>query len=71
MSNVLPQQALLLEMLIMSGRLAIAKSDHETILWRTVNECKDNGWLTLEPVGDAYEAADITDLGRTQVKQHD
>ncbi len=68
MSNILPQQQLLLELLVMSGKTAIATSDRNTILWRTLGECEDVGWLTMEKGIAGYEAAEITDAGRAVLK---
>ena len=69
MTDVLPQQQLLLELLVMSGRIAVAKDNAGGILWRTLNECERNGWLVMEAVNADYDAAEVTDTGRSLVKE--
>ena len=68
MSKILPQQHLLLELLVMSGKTAVSTSDRNTILWRTLGECEDAGWLTMEKGIAGYEAAEITEAGRAALK---
>ncbi|MCW9036270.1 MAG: hypothetical protein OQK35_07500 [Alphaproteobacteria bacterium] len=68
MANILPQQELFLELLIMSGDIAIASGDEDTILQRTLQECKAKGWVNLTPFGAGFNKASITPTGRTQVK---
>ena len=65
MTDILPQQRLLLELLVMSGRIAVAKDNAEGILWRTLNECERAGWLSMQAVNADYNAAEITDTGRS------
>ncbi len=69
MTDVLPQQQLLLELLVMSGRIAVAKDNAEGILWRSLDECERNGWLVMEAVNADYAAAEVTDTGRSLVKE--
>jgi hypothetical protein len=64
MAGILPQQQLFLEFLTMSGRLAISTADEKSILWRTLIECEQAGWLERQTVTEGYEAAEITDAGR-------
>ncbi len=68
MNKILPQQQLLLELLVMSGKTAMATSDRNTILWRTLNECEEAGWLTFEKGIPGYDAAEITEAGRAVLK---
>ncbi len=68
MSKILPQQQLVLELLIMSGKIAVSTSERNTILWRTLGECEDAGWLTMEQGIAGYEAAEITETGRAVLK---
>ena len=68
MSKILPQQRLLLELLVMSGDIAVPSKDDATMLYRTMMECHDNGWLTLSPFGAGYDKAHITDSGRIACK---
>jgi len=69
MTDVLPQQQLLLELLVMSGRIAVAKANAEGILWRTLNECEQNGCLLMKAVNADYASAEGTGTGRSLVKQ--
>lgn len=64
MPETLPQQRLLLELLIMSGQIAVTGDVKETILWRTVMECKDNRWITWTEVSPGIFRIEITRAGR-------
>ncbi|WP_028880599.1 hypothetical protein [Terasakiella pusilla] len=66
MSNVLPQQKLLLELLIMSGDIAIADDISGTILERTVEECEKKGWVMRKQFGAGFHKTTITPLGRSK-----
>jgi hypothetical protein len=64
MSRVLPQQELLLELLMMSGEIAVNGAFEGTILWRTLMECKEAGWIRWSEIGAGYYKAEITQSGR-------
>lgn len=65
MAKPLPQQQLLLELLNMSGEIAIVGVDESSLLWRTANECRRNGWLTLTSIGaSGTTKASLTIVGR-------
>lgn len=64
MQNVLPQQKLLLELLIMSGDIAVADDIKGTILERTVIECEAKGWVKRSVFGAGFHKTTITALGR-------
>ena len=64
MSQVLPQQLLLLELLIMSGEIAVNGKFEGTILWRTLTECREFGWILWTEIGSGYYKAAITPKGR-------
>ncbi len=64
MSQVLPQQKLLLELLIMSGEIAVNGKFEGTILWRTLMECRTAGWILWTEIGSGYYKAVITQKGR-------
>ncbi|WP_417796302.1 hypothetical protein [Terasakiella pusilla] len=66
MSDVLPQQKLLLELLIMSGDIAIADDISGTILERTVEECEKKGWVTRKQFGAGFHKTTISPLGRSK-----
>lgn len=64
MTKTLPQQQLLLELLIMSGQIAVPADDRDTILWRTLDECKKTGWIIWVEVSPGLFSIDITRKGR-------
>lgn len=64
MADTLPQQQLLLELLIMSGQIAVPADDKDTILWRTLDECKKTGWITWAEVSPGLFKIEITRKGR-------
>ncbi len=65
---MLPQQKLLLELLAMSGDIAVPAEARETILWRTLNECRYHGWVSVWDIhGDVY-GVKVTDSGRTIIE---
>ena len=68
MTNILPQQRLLLELILMSGDIAVPSEDNGTMLFRTLEECKASGWLTLSLFGAGFNKAHITDAGRIAAK---
>jgi len=65
--KILPQQQLLLELLIMSGDIAIADHMDGSILDRTLQECAANGWVDVEKISPGFRKAIITDKGRRAV----
>ncbi len=68
MNKILPQQELFLELLKMSGDIAVATGDDDTIIQRTLKECKTKGWVKLSPFGAGFNKVSITPAGRTQIK---
>ena len=68
MAEILHQQRLLLELLVMSGNIAVSDVDDGTLLFATMKECEKAGWLTLKPFGAGFDQAVITDVGRMKIK---
>ena len=68
MSNILPQQRLLLELILMVGDVAVPSEDNGTVLYKTLEECKRKGWVTLSMFGAGFNKAHITDSGRIAAK---
>ena len=68
MNSILPQQRLFLELLIMSGNIALPDKDDGTLLFRTMLECQKIGWITLTPFGSGFSQAKITVSGRKAVE---
>jgi len=64
METILPQQQLLLELLIMSGDIAVAETSEGTILENTLKECTTNGWVEVKVFGAGFNKVTITDKGR-------
>ncbi len=69
MAAPLPQQRLLLELLVMSGDIAVQELPEGSILWRTIDECKSGGWLTVKTIGAEFHTVSITGGGRLVVGQ--
>jgi hypothetical protein len=61
---MLPQQRLLLELLSMSGDIAVPTDHKDTILWRTLGECKDNSWAALTAINPGMCRVSVTAIGR-------
>lgn len=67
MVQILPQQQLLLELLIMSGEIAVHQLADTTILKRTLDECLRKGWITQSSVSSEFSSIAITPSGRSAV----
>ena len=68
MPLMLPQQELLLELLTMSGDIAMADNIEGTILHRTLIECERKGWVVQKRFGAGFNKLTVTDSGRKIVK---
>ncbi|MEG3618425.1 hypothetical protein V5T82_08175 [Magnetovibrio sp. PR-2] len=68
MPEILHQQRLLLELLIKSGDIGVPDVDDGTLLFRTLQECIDHGWITMGHFGAGVDIVKITDAGRAAVK---
>ncbi len=64
LNNPLPQQKLLLELLDMSGDIAVPSADNGSMLFRTLQECREARWIELSPFGAGFDKAHITVSGR-------
>lgn len=71
MPVTLPQQQLLLELLIMSGKIAVPGDAGDTILWRTLRECRTARWLTSVEVSPGLFSIEITAKGRRAAEDED
>lgn len=69
MTTILSQQKLLLELLVMSGDIAVADDIEGTILDRTLRECQGKGWVVTKVYGAGFLRTSITSAGRAQVKK--
>lgn len=52
----------------MSGNIAVSDKNDGTILYRTLQESKHAGWITLTPFGTGFDKAAITDFGRLAIR---
>lgn len=64
MSDLLPQQHLLLELLQMSGDISVPKKDDGSVLYRTLKECEALRLVSMAPSGNDHNTAMVTRLGR-------
>lgn len=62
--SLLPQQQLVLELLRMSGEIAVLDSAEGTILWRTLQECRHSHWITQKEVSPGVYSVSLTAGGR-------
>ena len=69
MAKPLPQQTLLLELISMSGDIAVPSEDDGTLLFRTLGECKAASWIRLTPFGQGFDKASLTAFGRKILKE--
>ncbi len=67
MAKILPQQQLLLELLVMSGDIATSEPTAETILERTLKECQAAGWVRISRFGEGFNKTSITGTGRMAI----
>lgn len=67
MSKVTPYHVLLLELLTMSGDIAIRDDIDGTILGRTLQECRNAGWVSGRQFAVGYTKVSITETGRAVV----
>ena len=67
MSRLLPQQQLVLELLRMSGEVAVMESAGGTILWRTLQECRHHLWITWSEVSPGVFSVSLTAAGRNKL----
>ena len=68
MSDLLPQQQLVLELLRMAGEIGVTEQPQETILWRTLRECRAKGWITTTEVSPGVYSVAMTPPGRRKVE---
>ncbi len=69
MVKVLPQQRLLLELLTMSGDIAVLGPPDDSLLWRTLEECKKSAWLKRTEINPGLFNISIMPLGRSAIKR--
>jgi hypothetical protein len=67
-SRLLPQQQLVLELLRMSGEIAVLDSADGTILWRTLTECRRFGWISQSEVSPGVHSVALTPQGHRKLE---
>ena len=67
MSDILPQQQLLLELIMMSGDVTVPKNDDGTMIYRTLKECSGFGWVSVLPGKSNSDIATVTAEGRKAI----
>ena len=66
--GMLPQQRLLIELLSMSGDIAVPRDGKDSIFWRTLNECAQKKLITLQDINDSICRVSVTIVGRASLK---
>lgn len=69
MSDILPQQRLVLELLSMSGDFAVPVTDETTVLWRTLHECQVNGYVRITEISSGVYKVQLTLSGRLTIRE--
>ena len=52
----------------MSGEIAVLESAEGTILWRTLQECRNKLWIIQEEVSPGVFSVSLTAAGRRQLE---
>lgn len=68
MASLLAQQRLLLELLVMSGEIAITTEPDDSLLWRTLHECEAANWARLTEVSPGIRKVELTGGGKLALK---
>lgn len=51
----------------MSGEIAVLETAEGTILWRTLQECRENRWISKTEVSPGVFSVSLTAAGRRQL----
>ncbi len=57
-----------MELLVASGHIAVPSDAQGTILWRTLEECRQARWISVAEVSPDFLSIGITKAGRTAIK---
>jgi hypothetical protein len=52
----------------MSGEIGVTEQTGETILWRTLRECRAKGWITTTQVSPGVYSVALTTSGRRRIE---
>lgn len=69
--SVLPQQRLLLQLVAMSGDIAVTNTPKTSILWRTLSECISCGWVTCREISPDVYHVTLRPEGRVIARAED
>lgn len=69
--TVLPQQRLLLQLVAMSGDIAVTNVGPNSILWRTLRECVQNGWVDAKQISPGVYKVTLHQEGRAIARAED
>lgn len=67
MNKASSHQILFLELLTMSGDIAVRDDINGTILGRTLEECRNAGWVAVRQFAAGFNKVTITTTGRAIV----
>jgi len=68
---VLPQQRLLLQLVAMSGDIAVTNTPKTSILWRTLTECIARGWVDCREISPGVFHVTLRQEGRLIARTED
>jgi len=60
-----------MELLTASGHIAVPSDARGTILWRTLEECRQARWITVTEISPDFFSIGITRAGQRVVKDSD
>ena len=52
----------------MSGEIGVTEQPQQTILWRTLGECRTKGWISISEVSPGVHSIALTPHGRRKVE---
>lgn len=52
----------------MSGEVGVVEQPQQTILWRTLAECRSKGWITIAEVSPGVHSVSLTVHGRRRIE---
>ena len=57
-----------MELLVASGHIAVPSDARGTILWRTLEECRQARWISVAEVSPDFLSIGITKAGHAAIK---
>jgi hypothetical protein len=59
---------LLLQLLSVSGDIAVPDDIGDTVLRRTLDACRESGWVAMNPVAAGFQKVTLTPAGQALAK---